>query len=203
MNALAVYCGSSAGSGTTYVSLAREVGREMARRGITLVYGGGSVGLMGAVADAALAGGGKVIGVIPHFLNTRELAHSACTELIVVNSMHERKAVMASLCEGFVALPGGFGTLDEIFEALTWSQLGLHPWPCGLLDTDGYFAPLVQCLDGMVHRGFLRPEDRGRLLHAQAFSELLENMAAWRVPDGLKWQDLPTLEAAKRALEFS
>lgn len=201
MKSLAVYCGSSAGHASGYVALAREVGAEIARRGMKLIYGGGSVGMMGAVADAALEAGGEVIGVIPHFLNTRELAHTGCTELLVVNSMHERKARMAELCEGFLALPGGFGTLDELFEALTWSQLGLHPLPCGLLDHDDYFAPLVACLDGMVQRGFLRSEDRGRLHYGHEFSSLLASMKAWKAPAGLKWDDLPTLEAARTALE--
>jgi uncharacterized protein (TIGR00730 family) len=200
MKALAIYCGSSAGNGQEYIRLARSVGRSLAQRGVTVVYGGGGVGLMGAVADAALEAGGKVIGVIPDFLNTRELAHTGCTELIVVRSMHERKAIMAQRSEGFIALPGGFGTLDELFEALTWSQLGLHPHPCGLLNADGYFTPLVECIDGMVRRGFLRMEDRGRLLCSADLDELLEAMGRWRSPSGLKWDDLPTLEAARAAL---
>ena len=200
MKALAVYCGSSAGRGDTFVKVARQVGRHLAENGITLVYGGGSVGMMGAVAKAALEAGGTVIGVIPHFLNTRELAHTGCTELIPVQSMHERKARMAELSEGFLALPGGFGTLDEIFEVVTWSQLALHPHPCGVLNVEDYFTPLLSCLDNMVTQQFLRPEDRGRLLSDTQLHSLLAKMDAWKPPSGIKWDDLPTLQAAKAAL---
>ena len=164
----------------------------MAERGITLIYGGGRVGMMGAVADAALEGGGKVVGVIPYFLNTIELAHNGCTELHVVESMHERKALMAKLSEGFVALPGGFGTLDEIFEVVTWSQLARHSWPCALLDFDGYFTPLLECLNGMVTRGFLRQADRDRLISDTDFPTLLAHMNAWKPPVGTKWDQPAT-----------
>lgn len=191
MKSLAIYCGSSPGFGNTYLNVAKAVGRELAERDITLVYGGGRVGMMGAVADAALEAGGKVIGVIPYFLNTIELAHNDCTELHVVQSMHERKAKMVELSQGFIALPGGFGTLDEIFEVLTWSQLARHDWPCALLDVEGYYTPLLTCLDGMVARGFMREADRKRLLAHTDFHELLEEMTVWQAPVGTKWDTSP------------
>jgi hypothetical protein len=145
--------------------------------------------MMGAVADGALEAGGKVVGVIPTFLNTRELAHTGCTELIEVQTMHERKALMAARSQGFVALPGGFGTLDELCEVLTWSQLNLHPWPTGLLDLQGYFTRFLECLDGMVRSGFLRQADRDRLVDGTDFNHLLEKMSQWQAPKDLKWDD--------------
>ena len=148
------------------------MGQTLARRGLGLVYGGGSVGLMGAVADAALAAGGEVIGVIPEVLQIRELAHRSLTTLHVVGSMHERKALMAELSDGFVALPGGMGTLEELSEVLTWAQLGLHARPIGLLDVAGYYQPLADFLDRAVGAGFLRPAHRA----------LLDRFAAWRGP---------------------
>jgi uncharacterized protein (TIGR00730 family) len=189
MQSLAIYCGSSAGFHASYVELARQAGRTLAQRGITLVYGGGRVGLMGAVADGALAASGKVIGVIPEFLNTVELAHHGCTELHVVKTMHERKALMVALSQGFVALPGGYGTLDEIFETLTWSQLAQHPWPCALLNHLDFYSPLLSCLDGMVERGFMRTADRKRLLVGAEFPALLDAMASWQAPAGTKWTE--------------
>jgi uncharacterized protein (TIGR00730 family) len=157
---ICVFCGSSAGVRPSYARAARDLGILLARRGIGLVYGGGSEGLMGAVADAALAAGGEVIGVIPETLVAREFAHARLTELRIVTSMHERKALMAELSDAFVTLPGGFGTLDETCEMLTWTQLGIHEKPCGMLDVDGYFAPLLAFLDSAVVEGFLRPENR-------------------------------------------
>ncbi len=189
MKSLAIYCGSSAGFDAGFAQLAKSAGRTMAERGITLVYGGGRVGLMGAVADGALEAGGRVIGVIPEFLNTVELAHHGCTELHVVRSMHERKALMVERSEGFVALPGGFGTLDEIFEALTWSQLARHPWPCALLNYADFYTPLLSCLDGMVTQGFMRTADRERLLAGPDFAQLLVAMEQWRPPAGTKWTE--------------
>ena len=189
MKSLAIYCGSSAGFNPEFTNLARFVGRTMAERGIRLVYGGGRVGLMGAVADGALEAGGEVIGVIPEFLNTVELAHSGCTELHEVRSMHERKALMVELSEGFVALPGGYGTLDEIFEALTWSQLARHSWPCAVLNFQEFYTPLLACLDGMVTHGFMRMADRQRLLAGTDFVDLLETMSTWTQPAGTKWTE--------------
>ena len=155
---LCVFCGSSRGSGAAYLDAARRVGAALARRGDGLVYGGGRVGLMGAVADAALAGGGAVVGVIPGPLATAEVAHHGVTELIVVPGMHERKALMAARAAAFLTLPGGIGTFEEFFEILTWSALGLHARPMGLLDVGGYFGPLRALLDHAVAEGFLRPD---------------------------------------------
>jgi uncharacterized protein (TIGR00730 family) len=186
-SALAVYCGSSPGNDPQFAAVARETGRELAARGIRLIYGGGGTGLMGAVADAALAAGGQVTGVIPHFLDTRELKHPGVADMRVVDTMHERKLLMVDLSDGFLALPGGFGTLDELFEVLTWSQLGIHQCPIGLVNTDGYFDGIIACLDGMIARGFLRPQDRDRLLAAPTIDELLPLMDAWQPPTDLKF----------------
>src|SRR5512140_2299313 len=166
MKRICVFCGSSVGRNPRYVEAARRVGVALARRGIGLVYGGASVGLMGAVADAALEAGGEVVGVIPKALQLRELAHARLTTLHVVASMHERKAKMAELADGFVALPGGMGTLEEFAEILTWAQLGLHAKPSGLLDVGGYYAPLIQFFDRAVVEGFVRPEHRRMVLVA-------------------------------------
>jgi uncharacterized protein (TIGR00730 family) len=165
------------------------MGRTLAGRGIGLVYGGGSVGLMGAVADATLDAGGEVTGVIPRALELRELAHHRLTTLHVVGSMHERKAKMAALAEGFIALPGGMGTLEELAEILTWAQLGLHARPVGLLDVDGYYAPLIQFFDRSVAEGFLRPEHRRLLLVGSDPATLLDRFAAWSPPKVERWID--------------
>jgi len=158
-----VFCGSSPGARPAYLAAARALGEALARRGLTLVYGGASVGLMGSLADAALAARGEVIGIIPGALEAREIAHPGLSRLEVVGSMHERKARMAELADAFVALPGGMGTLDELAEILTWAQLGLHRKACGLVDVDGYWKPLVSFLDHAVREGFLRSEHRGLL----------------------------------------
>jgi uncharacterized protein (TIGR00730 family) len=189
MKRVCVFCGASAGRNGRYAEVARSVGRTLARRGIGLVYGGGGVGLMGVLADAALEAGGEVVGVIPRALQLRELAHPRLTELRVVRSMHERKALMAELSEGFVALPGGMGTLEELFEVLTWAQLGLHERPCGLLDVDGYFRPLIAFLDHAAAEGFVRPEHR-RILHvAEDPDALLDQFLAYRPPAVERWVD--------------
>ena len=177
---LCVYCGSRTGDDPVYREAAEAVGRLLAGRGIELVYGGGNVGLMGALADAALEAGGRVIGVIPEDLMAREVGHRGLTELRVVSSMHERKLTMAELSDGFVALPGGIGTVEEIVEVLTWSQLGIHAKPCALLDVAGYFGPLVAFFDHAVARGFLRADHRRDLLVGAAAEPLLDAMAAWR-----------------------
>jgi uncharacterized protein (TIGR00730 family) len=182
MNRICVFCGSSPGHDPRYLEAARATGRLLAARGLGLVYGGGSAGLMGAVADAALAAGGEVIGVIPQVLQIRELAHRSLTTLHVVGSMHERKALMAELSDGFVALPGGMGTLEELSEVLTWAQLGLHARPVGLLDVAGYYRPLVQFFDQAVSAGFLRPVHRRLLLVGEEPGALLDQLAAWRGP---------------------
>ena len=159
MQRVCVFCGASSGRLPAYADAARAFGAATAARGLGLVYGGGRVGLMGAVADAALAGGGEVIGVIPQELVERELAHGGLTELHVVNSLHERKALMAELADGFVALPGGFGTLDELLEQLTWSQLGLHAKPIGLFDVEDYWRPLIALARHATEEGFVRESD--------------------------------------------
>lgn len=184
---LAVYCGSSAGNDPRYARAAVETGQLLAARGIRLIYGGGGVGMMGAVADAALAWGGAVTGVIPVFLDTRELKHPGVSDMRVVQTMHERKMLMVDLAEGFIALPGGFGTLDELFEVLTWSQLDIHAKPIGVLNCDGYFDGVLACVDGMVTRGFLRPEDRSRLISANTIEALVDAMAAWQRPETTKF----------------
>ena len=186
-SALAIYCGSSPGNHPDFAAVARQTGRLLASRGIRVVYGGGGVGLMGALADAALAAGGHVTGVIPHFLDTRELQHPGVADMRRVDTMHDRKRLMVELAQGFVALPGGFGTLDELFEVLTWSQLGIHPHPIGVVNTDGFFDGLIACLDGMVARGFLRQQDRDRLIAAATIEELLPLMESWIAPTDLKF----------------
>ena len=184
---LCVFCGSNVGRSAGYRRLAEQLGRALAGRRVGLVYGGGRVGLMGALADAALAAGGEVIGIIPQALMDREIGHRGLTELRVVGSMHERKASMAELADGFVALPGGIGTLEELFEVWTWAQLGLHAKPCGLLDTDGFFAPLVEFLDHLVTTGFVQPAHRSMLVTAESPEALLAAFASYQAPLVAKW----------------
>lgn len=175
LKAICVYCGSSAGVNETYAEGARALGRMLAEHRITLVYGGASVGLMGQVADAAMESGGRVIGVIPRALAEREVAHHALSQLHIVDSMHERKAMMAELSDGFVALPGGIGTFEELFEIWTWGQLGIHAKPCGVLNIAGFYDPLIDFLDRAVLEGFIKADVR-RLLHvAISPLELLES----------------------------
>jgi uncharacterized protein (TIGR00730 family) len=182
MRRLCVFCGSNRGHAPAYRSLAARLGQTLARRGIVLVYGGGRVGLMGALADAALEARGEVIGVIPQALLDREIGHRGLTELRIVGSMHERKALMAELADGFVALPGGIGTLEELFEVWTWGQLGLHAKPCGLLDVDRFYAPLVEFLDHLVATGFVSPAHRAMLVTAASPDELLSGFASYQAP---------------------
>jgi uncharacterized protein (TIGR00730 family) len=177
-----VFAGSSVGRHPEYAQLARALAVELARRRLGLVYGGGSVGLMGVLADTALAQGAEVIGVIPEALATPELAHPGLSELRVVASMHERKATMAQLADGFVALPGGLGTLEETFEILTWGQLGIHDKPVGLLDVAGYWRHLADLLAHGVREGFIRAEHAEFLLVGDSPSALLDRLAAWRPP---------------------
>jgi uncharacterized protein (TIGR00730 family) len=172
-----VFCGASPGRNPAYGALARETGAALAGRGIGVVYGGGRVGLMGALADGALAAGGEVIGVIPRGLVDRELAHPDVTELRVVGTLHERKALMADLSDAFIALPGGLGTLEEVSEVVSWAQLDLHSKPCGVLDPFGYFAALMRFLDHAVEEGFLAPPDRARLVVEESLDRLLERFA--------------------------
>jgi uncharacterized protein (TIGR00730 family) len=173
MRAACVYCGSAFGDDPAYLETTRQLARGLAERGIAVVYGGASVGLMGALADAALEAGGEVIGVIPQALVDREIAHRGVTDLRIVGSMHERKALMAELSDAFVALPGGIGTLEELIEMYTWSQLGLHDKPLAMLNTRGYYDGLAAFLDHAVAEGFLRPEQRARLRLAADVDEVL------------------------------
>jgi hypothetical protein len=184
MKRLCVFAGSATGHRAEYADAARELAVELARRGLGLVYGGGSVGLMGVLADRALAAGVEVIGVIPRPIASKELAHAGLTELRQVATMHERKATMASLVDGFVALPGGFGTFEETLEMLTWSQLGVHAKPIGVLDVAGYYDGLLRWLSHAVGEGFLKRENLGLLLFADTAAELLDRLAAWQPPPG-------------------
>jgi uncharacterized protein (TIGR00730 family) len=189
LNAVCVFCGSSSGNDPAYAEAARTLGRTLAERGITLVYGGGHVGLMGVVADAALGAGGEAIGIMPKALVEREIGHTGLTKLHVVSSMHERKAMMSELSEGFVALPGGNGTLEEFFEVLTWAQLGEHDKPCGLLNVAGYYDPLLAVFDRMVDRDFLRGEHRELVLVERDPSARLERFEVYEPPKTVKWID--------------
>ena len=187
--AICVYCGSSSGGSPDYVDQARAFGAEMVRRGITLVYGGGKVGLMGTVADAVLAAGGKVIGVIPRQLVELEVAHPGLSELVVVDTMHQRKTRMYELSNAFVALPGGFGTMDEMFEMLTWRQLGLGKKPCAFLDNNGFWEPLMAMLDTMVRERFLHAEQRHDLWQGHDIDTLLTWMRNYIPAQADKWLD--------------
>lgn len=182
MRRICVFAGSSVGARPEYADAARDLAAELVRRGIGLVYGGGSVGLMGVVADAALAKGGEVTGVIPRDLATRELAHPRLTDMRVVGSMHERKALMASLVDAFIALPGGLGTFEETFEVLTWSQLGIHRKPVGVLNVSGYFDGLLRMLAYAVRENFMKREYLGLLLFADTPGALLDSFAEWQPP---------------------
>jgi hypothetical protein len=187
MKTLCVFTGSNKGSRREYADAARALGRALAERGIRLVYGGGRVGLMGVIADAALSAGGEVVGVIPEALVAKEVGHGSVSELRVVKSMHERKALMADLSDGFVALPGGWGTLDEFFEILTWAQLGLHRKPCGLLNVHGYFDRLLAFLDHSVAEGFVRREQSAIISVANTPDELLHLLATSKPTNVEKW----------------
>jgi len=189
MQSVCVFCGSSSGLDPAYVDAANRLGRALAGEGITLVYGGACVGLMGAVADAALAAGGKAIGVLPDFLRRKELAHPRLTELHVVDSMHERKARMAELSDGFIALPGGMGTLEELFEIITWAQLGLHAKPCGLLNVHRYYDPLIEFVSRMADEGFIKDKHKGLVLAADTPEEMLAAMRAFEPIRVQKWVD--------------
>jgi uncharacterized protein (TIGR00730 family) len=189
MDRVCVFSGSSPGAQPDYRRAAEELGRALADQGVGLVYGGASVGLMGVVADAVLDAGGEAIGVIPQALVEREIAHPGVSDLRVVGSMHERKALMAELADGFVALPGGMGTLEELFEVYTWTQLGLHSKPLGLLDVRSYFAKLVAFLDHAVEERFLTVEHREMLVVERRAEALLEAFRRWRAPVRTKWID--------------
>jgi len=184
---ICVYCGSSTGTRPEYRQAAEELGRLLVERGYGLVFGGGGIGLMGVIADTVLAGGGEVIGVIPHGLEVREVAHQRCTEMRVVASMHERKALMSELASAFIAMPGGFGTLEELFEMITWAQLGIHDHPVGILDAGGYWSRLIALLEHGITEGFIRPEMR-RLYVARATArELLDAIETHEGLDVPRW----------------
>jgi uncharacterized protein (TIGR00730 family) len=185
-----VFCGSNAGADPAYVTTAEAVGRGLAERGIRIVYGGGRVGMMGALADAARDAGGEVVGVMPRALVEREIGHMGLDDLRIVGSMHERKALMVELADAFIALPGGIGTLEELFEVYTWAQLGIHAKPLGLLDVLGYYAPLAGFLDHAVDQRFLRSETRSLLAVADDLDSLLAAFDGWRPPTTHKWIDL-------------
>ena len=187
LKSVTVFCGSSMGVDPAFEKAAYQMGVQLAASGLRLVYGGAKVGLMGAVANGALDGGAEVIGVIPRFLSNVELAHKGLTELIVVESMHERKAKMAERSDGFIALPGGFGTLEEVFEILTWGQLALHQKPVGLLNTLGFYDHLLALLDHMVDQGLLKKVNKDMLLVDSSIERLLEKMRSYQPPTEGKW----------------
>jgi uncharacterized protein (TIGR00730 family) len=190
LRSICVFCGSNPGVQDDYRRAAQALGKRLAERGIRLVYGGGSCGLMGAVADAALAAGGRVLGVIPHAIERRELAHRGVSELHVVGSMHERKAMMNEQSDAFLALPGGLGTYEELFEVLSWAQLGIHRKPIAILNVAGYFDPLLVMLDHALREKFLRPEHHDLLLHGADIDDLLARMADYKSTIVEKWLDI-------------
>jgi uncharacterized protein (TIGR00730 family) len=192
MKRICVFCGSSQGSRPEYRAAAEEMGAELVRRKIGLVFGGGKVGLMGVIADAVLKADGEAVGVIPEHIMSREIGHKGLTKLHVVHSMHERKALMADLSDAFIAMPGGFGTLEEFCEVLTWSQLGLHAKPCGILNVSGYYTPLLAMFDHAVEERFLKPENRALVLARNSAAELLQAFESWRPVRVEKWLDRET-----------
>ena len=187
MKRVCVFCGSSVGNKTEYSDFAVALGQLLAAKQIGLVYGGGNVGLMGVIADAAIAAGGEVIGVIPQALKDREIAHTGVRDLRVVDSMHTRKALMADLSDAFIAMPGGVGTFEEFFEAITWTQLGLHRKPCGLLNVGGFYTPLVAFIDQAVSEGFIKPIHRSMIVVDDNPERLVNTLATMDLPDVPKW----------------
>ena len=187
MKSIVVFCGSSAGTNPVYAAEAVKVGKLLAARNIRVVYGGAKVGIMGAVAQAALDAGGEVTGVIPDFLRTKEVAHDGLTEMIVTENMHQRKLKMHELTDGIITLPGGWGTMEEVFEMLTWAQLGLHTKPVGLLNTNGYYNALIALCDHMVAEGFLPASIRGMILASDSPEELLQLMESYVPVNTPKW----------------
>jgi hypothetical protein len=187
MKSITVFCGSSSGYDPLLVEQATLLGATLAKQNIKLVYGGSNVGLMTAVADGALGEGGNVIGVLPHFLKAKEVAHVGLTQLIIVDNMHERKMMMNELCDGVIALPGGFGTLEELFEMLTWAQLGLHQKPIAILNTNGFYDSLITLLNSMVDNGFLKSVNKEMLIVSSDIEELLNKMKNYKAPSVAKW----------------
>ena len=187
MKSITVFCGSSFGSEEIYKEQAVLLGQTLAKQNIQLIYGGANVGLMGAVADGVLLEGGKAIGVLPHFLQSKEIAHQDLTELILVETMHERKTKMNDLCDGVIVLPGGYGTLEEFFEMITWAQLGLHKKPIAILNINGFYDDLIKLVQNMVDKGFLKQINQEMLLVSDSIDELLEKMKNYRAPSVGKW----------------
>ncbi|HYP28768.1 MAG TPA: TIGR00730 family Rossman fold protein [Blastocatellia bacterium] len=189
MKRICVFCGSSSGASPAYLEAAKKLGEIIAARGIGLVYGGARCGLMGAVANSAIEGGGEVVGVIPEALIEKEVAHVGVSDLRIVGSMHERKMMMSDLADGFIALPGGMGTLEEFCEILTWAQLGLHRKPCGLLNVDDYYRHLISFFDHAVSQKFIRPEHRSLIVIGEEPQELIERLESYEMPSVSKWID--------------
>lgn len=187
LTSVCVFCGANSGNEAVFVETARKVGVFLAENQLKLVYGGGKVGMMGAVADGALEKGGQVVGVIPFFLDHREVIHPDVSEMIILNNMHERKARIYELSDAFVALPGGYGTMDEIFEIITWAQLGLHQKPIGILNVEGFYDHFVQLLDGFVQRGFVKPHLRGLIVDAPTWEELWDKLLHFESPETEDW----------------
>ncbi len=187
MKRLCVYCGANPGARPEYIQAARNLGAELVHRNIGLVYGGASVGIMGEIADTVLAHGGEVIGVIPKALVDKEVSHNGLTELIVVKSMHERKAEMADHSDGFIAMPGGLGTMEELFEVLTWAQLGFHDKPCSLFNVASYYDPLIQFIDHAVEEGFIRPVHRGLVMMESDPKKLIDALESYKPTHIDKW----------------
>ena len=190
LSSICVFCGSNGGADPAYLDAAEAVGRGLAQRGVRVVYGGATVGMMGALAEAVRGAGGEVVGVIPQSIFDREIGHTGLDDLRVVGSMHERKALMAELSDAFIALPGGIGTLEELFEVYTWAQLGIHSKPLGLIDVAGYYQPLVAFLDHAVQERFLRPETRSLLAVGESLDDLLAQLETWEPVTVHKWIDL-------------
>ncbi|SMF13007.1 TIGR00730 family Rossman fold protein [Desulfovibrio gilichinskyi] len=197
MKSLCIFLGANPGNDEKYAKAARDMGRELAKRKITTVYGGSDMGLMGILAESALEAGGKVIGVIPENLVKKNVAHPLLTELHVTESMHERKALMAELSDGFIAMPGGIGTMDEIFEIFTWAQLGFHSKPCGLLNIDGYYDTLLSFLNSVVKEGFLKSVHKDMLLTADSPAKIIDSFAGYEAPVVSKWVENAKVETRK------
>lgn len=193
MKSICVFCASSLGNNPIYAQTAYELGKILAENQIDLIYGGAQVGLMGKVAEGTLSNKGKVIGIIPEFLKTKEIAHASLTELITVKTMHERKALMHDKSDAFIALPGGFGTMEELFEILTWAQLSLHQKPIGILNVNGFYDPLIQLVETMIASGLLKQEYLGMLLISDSIEDLISQMNLYEVPFVKKWSDAEIL----------
>ena len=187
MKNVVVFCGSSSGYEKIYEEVARELGAVLAKKGIGLVYGGAGIGLMGAVANGALDHGGHVVGVIPKFLSSKEIAHPNLSELILVDTMHQRKTILNDRSDGAIALPGGFGTMEEFFELLTWGQLGLHQKPIALLNVEGFYDPLIELFESMTRKGFLKEINKNMVVTSDHISNLIELMQSYKPPETGKW----------------